>query len=214
MPDRSKSAPLRIAVSPGSLAHPLAGLLALHREQEPDSLPSFSETGNAGLIDGIKDDKYDVGVSLEPPSDKSLVSAPIWRDEVAVALPTRHPLLERGEIELAELARFPLVLWSPDRCESLASQVNTLLNVARRPLNVEHWAVSFEMLITMVAAGYGAGLAAKSRIVGAREAGVIMRPLAGVPCWLTTYLVYPAVSRGGVAERFVERAKSALKTIE
>ena len=214
MPDLSKTAPLRIAVSSGSLAHPLAGLLALHREQAPDSLPSLVETGNADLFEGIRGGNYDVAVSLEPSSDKSLVSVPIWRDEVAVALPTRHPLLERGEIELAELARYPLVLWSPDRCEALASQVNTLLNVARRPLNVEHWAVSFEMLITMVAAGYGAGLAAKSRIVGARDAGVIMRPLGGAPNWLTTYLIYPAGSQGGIVERFVERAKTAAEAIE
>lgn len=209
MPDHSRSVPFRIAASPGSLAHQLAGLLALHRKQEPDSPPNLVETGNPELFEGIKTGVYDVGISLEPGSDKSLVSVPIWRDEVAVALPTRHPLLERGEIELAELASFPLVLWSPDRCVSLASQVNTLLNVARRPLNVEHWAASFEMLITMVAAGYSAGLAAKSRIVGARDAGVIMRPLAGAPRWLTTYLIYPAGLQGGIVERFVERAKTA-----
>lgn len=202
---------LRIAACPGSLGSPFVRVLARQREEQPETQPSLVMTGIADQTEGLADGRYDVGLSLEAPVNASLAAVPMWRDEVAVALPTGHPLLSSAEITVAELARHALVLWSPDRCESLAAQVNTLLHAARRPLDVEHWAVSFETLTMMVAAGYGVGLAAKSQIAESRTAGVVMRPMAGAPHYLTAYLLHPIAARKDIAARFVERAKALVR---
>jgi len=199
---------VRIATCPGALAYPFLGVLARQREAEPETQPRLIETGITDQIEGLAAGRYDIGLSLEPPMDAPVASVPMWRDEVAVALPKNHPLLAQEDIALDEIARHPLVLWCPRRCESLSAQVNTLLHVARRPLNVTQWAVSFDTLAMMVASGFGLALAAKSRIVDFQKAGILMRPLAGAPHYLTTYLLHPVVAHSDVGERFVERART------
>lgn len=65
---------------------------------------------------------------------------------------------------------------------------------------------SFELVATWVAAGYGVGLSARSRIEHAHGWNLAMRPLADGPYEIVTHLVRPNGRVNPVAERFERRA--------
>ncbi|CAM5370805.1 hypothetical protein [Rhodanobacter lindaniclasticus] len=65
---------------------------------------------------------------------------------------------------------------------------------------------SFEMLALWVAAGYGIGVSAQSRIERAHGWGITMRPLADGPYEIVTYLQRRHAQTDSASERFERRA--------
>jgi hypothetical protein len=61
-------------------------------------------------------------------------------------------------------------------------------------------------MMTLVAAGYGTGLAPATQIVAYRPLGVVMRPLAGLSPQLITYLLRPKAEASDSVSRFARRA--------
>lgn len=125
----------------------------------------------------------------------------------------RSPLLEFEKIPLKKAAQYPLVLWSAEHCEPLNQQVEELLDSAKTTLNVVGHARSFELMAVLVAAGYGIGFAGKSRIDAARKLGIVVRPLAGLPNYLSTYLLRSHSMRSSSAERLIERARNLVQAV-
>lgn len=203
-----------IAVAPGALWPLFSRVLAAQRAEEPDIRVSLVETSIVDQAEGLKEGRYSAGLSLERSLGVAVASVPLWREEIAVALPPKSPLLELPEIPLDDLVRYPLVMWSADDCRSLAREINTVLSMADRPIDVAEHVRSFGLFATLVAAGYGAGLAAKTKIVEARKSGIVMRPLAGDRHYLTTYLLYPRAVREGSVQRFIERAKVTAEQLQ
>lgn len=206
MPESSDNTMLRIAACPGVFGPSFSHMLGRHRIEEPETPVRLIEASFVDQAEGLKDGRYSVGLSLERGLGVAVTSVPLWKEEIAVAVPERSPLLDLEEIPLRELVRHPLVTWSADMCRSLARQIDAVLAAAGHPYEVAEEAGSFALLATLVAAGCGVGLAARSSIVAARDAGIVMRPLAGAPRYLTTYLLYPARGRADYVSRFINRA--------
>jgi len=181
-------------------------MLARHRAEEPETRLNLIEASFVDQAEGLNDGRYSVGFSLERGLGVAVASVPLWKEEIAVALPDRSPLLDFNEIPLREVARYPLVMWSAEACRSLAHQIKAVLAAAGHTYEVAEEVKSFGMLATLVASGSGIGLAARSSIEAARDVGIVTRRLAGAPRYLTTYLLYPASSRAKIVSRFVDRA--------
>lgn len=65
---------------------------------------------------------------------------------------------------------------------------------------------SVDLMMPLVAAGYGIGLAPAAQIVAHRPLGVVMRPLAGLSPQLITYLLRPQAEASDSLSRFARRA--------
>ncbi|MFG1304650.1 LysR family substrate-binding domain-containing protein [Xanthobacter autotrophicus] len=206
MSDHPDHAPLRIAASFGALNVSVSRLLARQRAAEPETPVSLVETGLAEQIEGLENGRYDLGFSMGQAAVPSVSAWPLCREEIAVALPTRFPLLALGEIPLRELSRYPVVAWSNVECEPLSGQVDDLLNAAGVPLERVERVKSFGLMASLVAAGYGIALGTVSQIAAYRDQGIVMRPLARPRHYLTTYLLGSETSRLASAERFIARA--------
>lgn len=206
-------ASLRIAISFGAFTAPLAELLAKQRAEEPGTEICLTETSYSEQVQGIDVGRYDLGFAVARNAGVKLHNEILWRDEIAVALPVRSPLLEFAEIPLKKAVQYPLVLWSAENCEPLNHLVKELLNSAKATLNVVDHARSFELMAVLVAAGYGIGFAGKSRINAARKLGIVVRPLAGLPNYLYTYLLRSHSMRSSSAERLIERAHNLVQAV-
>jgi len=206
MPQPSDHPILRIAACPGTLGPSFSRMLGRHRVEEPETRVKLVEASFVDQAEGLKDGRYSVGFSLERGLGVAVTSVPLWKEEIAAALPEQSPLLHLEEVPLRELVRYPLVMWSPEACRSLAHQIGVVLTTAGHPYKVAEEVKSFDLLATLIAAGCGVGLASRSSIAASRNAGIVMRPLAGAPRYMTTYLLYPAKSQGDVVSRFIERA--------
>ncbi len=176
---------------------------------EPDVEIRLFEVPLAQQIKGLRDDLYDAGFSQAVDVGEDIVVQPVWSDPLVIAVPARHPLLARKRIPLEELIRYPLVLCHPELCEGCYRQIERILRtVDVEPIVAEH-AATFDLTMTLVAAGYGLSLASESHMMVCRHPEVVARPLAGRTHLLTTYLLRPNTEPSEPLNRFVARLLEA-----
>ncbi|CAB3646945.1 LysR family transcriptional regulator [Achromobacter pestifer] len=205
---------LRIALSDGVAQPRLASILARCREEEPEVEVRLVEVPLAVQLRGLRDDTFDAGFSRSADVGDAIIAQPVWFDPLVVAVPTRHPLLSHKEIPLEELLRYPLVLCHPEVCVGCARQVQRILRMSDvEPMVAEH-VTSTDMMLTLVAAGYGLGFATTSHIAVCKHPEVVARPLAVEGSALTTYLLTPETASspqlGGFIERVMESAENSI----
>lgn len=197
---------LRLAVSEAGAQPPLARLLALQRIEEPDVELSLSETFLARQVEGLLTGLYDVGLAISGEESSGLTAEPIWQEPLALAVPARSPLLTYTHVPLSEALRYPMVLWHPTACAGIHRQVSRILDDATAAPIMAERVTSSDLMMTLVAAGYGIGLAPAAQIVAYRPLGVVMRPLAGLSPQLITYLLRPNAEASDSLFRFARRA--------
>lgn len=196
---------LRVALSDGITPSRLPALLAQCREEDPEVEIRLFEVPLAQQISGLHDDLYDAGFSMAEDVDDGIVVSPAWEDELMVAVPARHPVLAFKRVPLEEVLRYPLVLGDPTICEGHARQVDRFLcKLGREPLIAQRVA-TFDVMMTLVSAGFALGLAGSAHIASSHEPGVVSRPLAGTPPMLTTYLLRRDAEPSEMLAQFIER---------
>lgn len=199
----SRTSRLRLAITPGVPSFQLSKLLAQQRAEEPNVRLTFSAVTGDELVAGIQDGRYDAGMSLQATSAPGLKTQPLWAESMAVAVPPRFHLLDRAKLTVATLQGHPIYRWQAEDCPLLDGRLASLM-----PLDEENIqrATSFEMLALWVAAGYGIGVSAQTRIERAHGWGITMRPLADGPYEIVTYLQRRHAQADSASERFERRA--------
>ena len=196
---------LRIALSDGITPSCFSALLALCRQDEPEIEIRLSEVPLSQLVKGLHDDIYDLGFTQSDEVGDELISEPVWHDPLMVAVPERHPLLAYKQVPLDEVLRYPLALGDTNACEGHARQVERVLRRANQEPLVAERVASFDLMMTLVSAGFALGLAGASQIVSSREPRVVARPLAGGSYMLTTYLLRAGSEPSDTLARFIDR---------
>ncbi|MBK1822298.1 LysR family transcriptional regulator [Burkholderia orbicola] len=196
---------LRIALSDGITPSCFSALLALCRQDEPEIEIRLSEIPLSQQIKGLNDDLYDVGFAQSDEVGDELIAEPVWHDPLMVAVPARHPLLAYKHVPLDEVLRYPLALGDPSTCEGHARQVERVLRQANHEPLIAERVASFDLMMTLVSAGFALGLAGASQITASREPSVVARPLAGGSHKLTTYLLRVGGEPSDALARFIER---------
>lgn len=190
---------LRLAVSPGIPSAELARLLVLHGEEEPNTPIQLHEVPCDAVANGLDEGRYDIGLTWRNfGEERSLRATPLWQEELALALPARSPLLVHPTVSLQELKCYEVMQWCLIAEHSLEAQL------AVHALNHERVG-SFELLATLVAAGYAVGIAPRSRIIRSRGWGIVMRPFANGCYLIATHLVHQK-NTSPIVDRFVMRA--------
>ncbi|WP_257993498.1 LysR family transcriptional regulator [Cupriavidus pauculus] len=197
---------LCLALSDGSGRPGLPALLANSRLEDPDVDFRLFETTVSKQVDGLLDRRYDVGFALTDDVGDDIVSHPIWREPLVVALPAHHPLLCYRRIPLEELLTHPLVLWDPEACEGLARSVDGVLRLLNKEPLIQERVASVEMMLTLVGAGAALALTGASQAGAARDFGIELRPVAGAAPPVTTYLLHLAGEPRQSISRLVTRA--------
>lgn len=198
----------RLAIAPGVPSSHLSALLALQRAEEPDVAIAFFEVTVDDLHTGLYEGRYDAGLSLREVSDPSLKSQPLWAEDMAVATPLRSPLLSKERLTIDDLQYRPLFRWQAEICPLLDRRLFALMRAGEQ--SARH-VTSFEMMALWVAAGYGIGLSARSRIEHAHGWGIAMWPICDGPYKIVTHLQQPHGQVNPVTERFERRALQIAK---
>ncbi|MHA6834473.1 LysR family transcriptional regulator [Ralstonia pseudosolanacearum] len=196
---------LRIALSDGVTPSCFSALLALCRQEEPEIEIRLIEVPLSQQVKGLQDDLYDVGFAQSDEVGERLIAEPVWHDPLMVAVPARHPLLAYKHVPLDEVLRYPLALGDTNIREGHARQVERVLRRANQEPLIAERVASFDLMMTLVSAGFALGLAGASQIAASCESSVIARPLAGGPHMLTTYLLHAVSEPSEVLARFIER---------
>lgn len=199
---------LRIGIC-DSLAQPrIATLLAQSREDEPELEIRVFEMPFAQQLKGLHNDLLDIGFALSDAVQDGLVAEPVWTDPLSVIVPARHPLLMHVQVPLNETLKYPLVLCRPESGSGCRLQIQALLKDVGTPLKLVDEVTSLGVMLTLVGAGYGIGFAIASQVQTLQRPDISIRPLAGTPPMLSTYLLRRQGEPSEPIRRFMQRVKS------
>ncbi len=200
------TAEIRMAVLGEWVPPQLADVLALQRAEEPETHAVL-----AGWTDPVQDaelpgDGFDFALSAVARQWPGWVCEPLWHDTLAVAVAKRSHLLAYRDVPCGEVLKQPLICSQSTADEPWRMTVQRVFENAlhEREQTVE----TFDVAMTLVAAGYGIAIAPATRLSSYTRRGIAFRPLAGTPTIVMAYLLRPDVTLAGSRARFVRRARS------
>jgi len=189
------------STGPGEVLLPR--LLWAFREEHPDVTVSLVVHDTQGICERVLEGELELGVVGAARPVRGLVFEPFVRDELVVIVPPGHRLARRRRLELAELAREPLIM------QQRGSGVRAVLEAAfrERGIRVADLDVTMELGLQQSAKAAvldGHGITVISRLAVEREVAegrLVAIALAG-----------PGLSRDFSAVRASGRTPSRLST--
>jgi DNA-binding transcriptional LysR family regulator len=106
-----ETGPLRIAAGPVSHVAVLPGLRHALDERLPQLVVDVAELAGDNVVDAVLHGKADVGLMVCAPQRDDIDTALLRRDSPVAVMRRGHPLADREEVTVAELAEHTLVLW-------------------------------------------------------------------------------------------------------
>lgn len=174
---RGEQGELRVGFLASVANYVMPPIVRAFRERHPGVTLRTQDVTIASLVAGLREGSLDAGLS-RPPLVDDLATERVLREPVAAVLPEGHPLADRDELTLADLAGEPWVLtprasWPPWH----RKYDEDFARAGYRPRVVQR-GTSVQGLLALVAAGVGVTrlpLSARSL----RDGGVTFVPLAG-----------------------------------
>lgn len=189
-----------VGANEATCLHILPEVFAEFKKQYPSVGVNINRAERAKILEYIVDNTVDFGVVSMPVTDNRMTVVQIHRDELVLIAPPHHPLARLKSANLAEIAKFPLLLPRFGRTRDALEQL-----FAERKLktNVSMELDSSELLKRFVAADVGVGFIAKSNAAEDVRAKVLAAvPLADAHIKRDLALVFrkdKALSRAALA---------------
>ncbi|KAB8182565.1 LysR substrate-binding domain-containing protein [Microbispora catharanthi] len=168
---------LRVAFLVSTANYMMPPVVRAFRERYPDVELLAEAVGIAGLVAGLREDRYDAAFT-RPPLVDDLVTATLVAEPVCAVLPAGHPLAGRAGLRLADLAGEPWVLTPRGSWEPWHRKYDEDFRAAGFEPQVVQRADGVPSLLGLVAAGVGVTRLARSAH-SLRRTGVVFVPLAG-----------------------------------
>ncbi|MEV6367200.1 LysR family transcriptional regulator [Micromonospora musae] len=174
---RGETGRLRLAFLATTANHLLPPVVRAVREHLPGLELITEETSIAPLVDGVLSGAFDLAFT-RPPQVPGLAAQTIVTEQVCVVLPEGHPLADRTELTLSELANERWVMTPRSSWEPWHRTFDENFRAAGFSPEIVARDASVQGLLGLVAAGVGItrlGWSAHNL----RRTGVVFVPLAG-----------------------------------
>ena len=205
MESSNNTTEIRMAVLGDWVPPQLADVLALQRAEEPETpvvVVGCTDPEQRGELPG---GGFDFVLSAADRTWPGWVCEPLWHDALAIAVPKRSHLLAYREVPYEAVLKQPLICSRSAVGERWRMTLQRLSDSALQ--SCEQMVDTFDMAMTLVAAGYGVAAAPARRLACYANNGIVFRPLAGVPTIVMAYLLRQDVSLADSQARFVRRAR-------
>ena len=160
-----------VGANEGTCLHILPYVFADFKKQYPDVSVGIKRADYAGVLESVIDNSVDFGVVSMPVIDNRLTVVLIHQDELVVIAPPHHPLAKMKSAELAEVAKYPLVV---PKAGHTRDALEELFYERRLKPNYTMELDSSELLKRFVAADVGVGFIARSNVVEDVRAKVLV----------------------------------------
>jgi len=213
--DRGELGLLVVSFMSAAMLGTFPGLLRTFHEKYPDVTIDLQQVNPANLLESISAKHIDVGfVSLSYPHNRTvchgvdITVAPLWQEELLVAVHRTHPFASAGEASLASLAEQPLI--SPPKTPPngyFDHLVNLFRTYGYSP-NFQQEGKDLPTLLTYVAANFGIGIVpACALTIAPRE--TLFVPIADKPT-LGVSIAYRTDNTSAALRAFLETAQQQL----
>jgi DNA-binding transcriptional LysR family regulator len=191
---------------------PLPQMIAAFKSQAPGhvvELRHFADSSSqerdllAGYLDLI--------VVRSVANDRALVAQRLFEEPFVVYLPECHPLANRPNLTLTEVANEPFILWPREIAPSFYDRVIDACRAAGFTPRFEGYGTTLEAQLALVAAGVGITLQAASNQSIMRH-GVNAIPLESAGPTASLWLAYRRRHRNPVVDIFLRSTPDAVGT--
>jgi DNA-binding transcriptional LysR family regulator len=197
----------------GSATHGmLQKLVALFRAEAPGVELVLSDATSIGILQGIEDDSYDVGIVRTPllrTTSARLVS--LERDELVAALPRNNTLSGKQILELSDLAHEQFIMYN--RAEAAALRAAAMLACEHSGFvpQIAQEAGQIQTLLALVDSGLGVALVPSVMRERFANERIVYRTLANCPsaAQVGIGLLYPPDRETAAGRRFRTLAANA-----
>ena len=195
---------IRLALGEDLAGEPFTRALFELEHQRAGVSVEVRELTHAEAARLVRDGGADVALTLDGRPSEGLHQRRSWGERLMLVVPIGHPLAERDEIELAEVAAERLALPRGSICPGYLAQIEELFSRhktgIRNRVTVNHWntAVSF------AATGRALALCPSSFVNGATSVAVV--PLTAPDAELVTWMLYSGVEDSPAVSLFLEIA--------
>lgn len=196
---------LRIAISDGAVEPRLSALLARCRAEEPELEVRMSEMPLSAQLRGLRNGHFDIGFALSSDGGTDIAARAVWIDPLLTAIPLGHPLAAFPRVPLAELIRYSLIVCDPQLREGCSQQIIRLLRSQGVEPIIAEYAGSLEMMLALVAVGYGVGFVTEAQKGACVHPTVVLRPIDASEATMTTYMLRLASNESELVQRFIAR---------
>lgn len=200
------SAEIRIAVLGDWVPSQLADVLAQQRAEEPETTTTLVAWNDPTPAGEFSLDDCDLAISPSSCEWLDWVCEPLWHDTLAVAVAKRSHLLVHPEVSHDEVLKQTLIRPQSLCDDPWRTATEQVLGSALEQR--EEIVGTFDVVMTLVSAGYGIAIAPAARLAGYRHRGIAVRPLTGRPSIVMTYLLRPRSLLPGPLTRIIQRAHS------
>ncbi len=205
--DGDGSGHLHLGVCDGVPLPRLARLLASLRQSPPYVSVHVHELPMTQNIYELRNGFLDAALAPESGYGKGIASEAVWHDRLIAVLPNGHALAWRKRIGLVDVAREPLVLCQPDTGLGHHCQIEQIVRTVTATPNIVDTATTLCMLVTLVFAGYGIGIATAAQLEAVSASELVLRPLLDVTSQVKTWLLMRAETPVEPLARFIEHAR-------
>ncbi|WP_051483220.1 LysR family transcriptional regulator [Arthrobacter sp. 31Y] len=178
---------IRVGFNAGFAADALSTLFRSLRGQLPRlQLEVDSSRTNVQVMERISSKELDIGLVGGPVHSRDLEHLVLGYIRLGVQLPRDHPMIDRSEIRMRDLAKEPFILIAPTDGPSIRSHVLEMCAEAGFQPRIAAEVGDGLTVMTLIGAGVGVGFSS-SGSTALKPAGLEVRPIAEaapVPCAL------------------------------
>jgi DNA-binding transcriptional LysR family regulator len=162
---------LRLGASTTVGTYLLPALLATYVQRYPGITVALDISNTRGVIAGMRDRAWDLGLAANLPDRPPLRRQPYCRDSLILIVPPRHRLAGRGTVPLAELGGESWVLREPGSASRQA--IEQALRAHHVPWQERLTLPSQEAVKQAVMAGVGIGMVSRLAVTPAERQGML-----------------------------------------
>jgi DNA-binding transcriptional LysR family regulator len=177
-----------IAANEATCIYVLPQVFSEYKNQFPAVQLQVNRSYGARVVDAVMENIADFGLTQLPVEEKRLQVVDIYRDEIRLIAPARHPLADCKSVSPSDLAQFPLLL---PKSGTTRTRLNVWFELVEDDLRVSMELDSTEMMKRFVMAGLGVSFLAVSNCREEVAAGKLRAvPLAPEPMLRRLGLIY------------------------
>ncbi|HSV45678.1 MAG TPA: LysR family transcriptional regulator [Ramlibacter sp.] len=202
---------LRIGFVGSATYRLIPALIPSFRAQYPDVELVLREATSAAIMAMLHEEAFDLGIVRTPllqAHGATLLT--LQRDRFVAALPADHPLAQREQLALADLAGEAFIMYSAPDAAGLHAHAMSAFDAAGFAPHIAQEATQVPTVVALV--GSGLGIALVPEVMRAHGTpGVVYRDLTDIGGSETSLaLAYVAGSESPAAQRFIEVAAAVV----
>jgi DNA-binding transcriptional LysR family regulator len=167
--DRVPGGEIVVAANEGSCLHILPEVFSEFKRSYPDVGITVKRSETREVLEAVIDNSADFGVAAMPVTDKRITAVPIHKDELVLITPAGHTLAKFKEINVTQIADYPLLLPKMGRTRD---SIDRMFEDRDMKPNVSMELDSSELLKRFVSAGVGIGFCPHSTALGDVRLGI------------------------------------------